>query len=111
VSAAQRLRLVRDDRGGDAGSAIIEFVFVAVIVMVPLVYLVVAVAAVQRSQLGVAQAAREAGRAFATSSGPAEAQVRVAAAVRLCGMSPTARTVAPARSRLEWRRARDSRCA
>jgi Flp pilus assembly protein TadG len=83
VSAAHRLRLVRDDRGGDAGSAIIEFVFVAVIVMVPLVYLVVAVAAVQRSQLGVAQAAREAGRAFATSSGPAEAQVRVAAAVRL----------------------------
>jgi hypothetical protein len=83
VSAAERLRSVRGDRGGDAGSAIIEFVFVAVMVMVPLVYLVVAVAAVQRSQLGVAQAAREAGRAFATSSGPAQAQVRVAAAVRL----------------------------
>ncbi len=51
--------------------------------MVPLVYLIVAVAAVQRSQLAVSQAAREAGRAFATSSEPAQAQVRVAAAVRL----------------------------
>ncbi len=69
--------------GGDEGSAIIEFVFVAVIVMVPLVYLIVAVAAVQRSQLAVSQAAREAGRAFATSRDPAEAQVRVATAVRL----------------------------
>jgi Flp pilus assembly protein TadG len=79
----------RDDAGhadagcADAGSAIIEFVFVAVIVMVPLVYLIVAVAAVQRSQLAVSQAAREAGRAFATSGNPAQAQVRVAAAVRL----------------------------
>lgn len=82
--ASQRARVVvRGDRGGDGGSAIIEFVFVAVIVMVPLVYFIVAVAVVQRSQLAVSQAAREAGRAFATSGGPAEAQVRVAAAVRL----------------------------
>jgi Flp pilus assembly protein TadG len=73
----------RRDRGGDGGSAIVEFVFVAVIVMVPLVYLIVAVAAVQRTQLAVSQAAREAGRAFATSSGAAQAQVRVSAAVRL----------------------------
>ncbi|MEP7020719.1 MAG: TadE/TadG family type IV pilus assembly protein [Pseudonocardiales bacterium] len=84
MTAVQRLHAAaRGDRGGDGGSAIIEFVFVAVIVMVPLVYLVVAVASVQRSQLAVSQAAREAGRAFATSSGPAEAQVRVGAAVRL----------------------------
>lgn len=67
----------------DRGSAIIEFVFVAVVVMVPLVYLVVAVASVQRSQLAVAQAAREAGRAIATSASPADAEVRVSAAVRL----------------------------
>lgn len=67
----------------DAGSAIIEFVFVAVIVMVPLVYLVVAVAAVQRNQLAVSQAAREAGRAFATSENPADVPVRVRTAVRL----------------------------
>lgn len=84
MTAGQRLRrVVRSDRGGDGGNAIIEFVFVAVIVMVPLVYFIVAVAVVQRSQLAVSQAAREAGRAFATSRGPAEAHLRVATAVRL----------------------------
>ncbi|MEP7179343.1 MAG: TadE/TadG family type IV pilus assembly protein [Pseudonocardiales bacterium] len=84
MTVARRWRRAgQDDRSGDVGSAIIEFVFVAVVVMVPLVYLIVAVAAVQRAQLAVSQAAREAGRAFATSNGPAQAQVRVAAAVRL----------------------------
>ena len=67
----------------DGGSAIIEFIFVAVIVMVPLVYLVVAVAAVQRSELAVTQAAREAGRAYATSDTPAEAIGRAQVAVRI----------------------------
>lgn len=73
----------RDWRRGDSGSAIIEFVFVAVIVMVPLVYLVAAVASVQRTQLAVTQAARDAGRAFATSNSAGEADARVRAAVRL----------------------------
>jgi Flp pilus assembly protein TadG len=68
---------------GDGGNAILEFIFVAVIVMVPLIYVIVAVATVQRSQLAVAQAAREAGRAFATSETPGDAAVRVTAAVRL----------------------------
>ena len=70
-------------RTDDSGNAILEFIFIAVIVMVPLVYVIVSVAAVQRSQLAVTQAAREAGRAFATSDTADEAQARVAAAVRL----------------------------
>jgi Flp pilus assembly protein TadG len=70
-------------RFDDDGSAIIEFVFVAVLVMVPLVYLIAAVATVQRNTLAVTQAARDAGRAFATSDEPAEARARVGAAVRL----------------------------
>jgi len=69
----------RDDRG----SAVVEFVFVALVVTVPLVYLIAAVAEVQRSQLAVTSAAREAGRAFATSDSAGEARARVAAAVRL----------------------------
>ncbi|MDT4932563.1 MAG: hypothetical protein QOK11_455, partial [Pseudonocardiales bacterium] len=77
-----RLLVARDD-SGDGGTAIIEFVFVAVIVMVPLVYLLVAVAVVQRSQLAVTQAAREAGRAFATSDTARDADLRAPAAVRL----------------------------
>jgi Flp pilus assembly protein TadG len=70
-------------RRDDGGNAIIEFVFVAVIVMVPLVYLIAAVATVQRNTLAVTQAARDAGRAFATSESEPEARERVAAAVRL----------------------------
>jgi Flp pilus assembly protein TadG len=77
------VRPVRLARSDDAGTAIVEFVFVALIVMVPLVYLIVAVAVVQRSQLAVSQAAREAGRAFATSAGPGDVAERVAAAVRI----------------------------
>jgi Flp pilus assembly protein TadG len=68
---------------GDDGNAIVEFVFLAVLVMVPLVYLIVAVATVQRSELAVAQAARQAGRAFATSASASDASVRVRAALRL----------------------------
>jgi Flp pilus assembly protein TadG len=67
----------------DSGNAIIEFIFVAVLVMMPLVYLIVAVATVQRSNLAVTQAAREAGRAFATSDRPDQTAARVNAAVRI----------------------------
>jgi Flp pilus assembly protein TadG len=67
----------------DGGSALIEFIFVAVIVMVPLVYLIVSVASVQRSELAVSQAAREAGRAFATADHAGEALPRARAAVRI----------------------------
>ena len=67
----------------DEGTAIIEFVFVAVIVMLPLVYLIVAVAGVQRSEFAVSQAAREAGRAFATSDRADEAMARAQVAVHI----------------------------
>jgi Flp pilus assembly protein TadG len=70
-------------RRDEGGSAIVEFVFLAVIVMVPLVYVVAAVATVQRNTLAVTQAARDAGRAFATAESGAEARERVTAAVRL----------------------------
>jgi hypothetical protein len=71
-------RLRRED-----GNAVIEFVFVAVVVLIPLVYFIVAVASVQRSTLGVTQAAREAGRAFATADSDADARGRAQVAVRL----------------------------
>jgi Flp pilus assembly protein TadG len=67
----------------DSGNAIVEFVWVAVLIMVPLLYLMVAVADLQRSQLAVTDAAREAGRAYATSDTAAQASVRVPAAVRI----------------------------
>jgi Flp pilus assembly protein TadG len=67
----------------DRGSAIIEFVFVTVIVLLPLIYVVVAAAAVQHSQLAVSEAAREAGRAYATSDSATHAAARALAAARI----------------------------
>jgi Flp pilus assembly protein TadG len=71
-----RARLACDD-----GNAVVEFVFVALVVMVPLIYLIVLFATIQRDQLAVTTAAREAGRAFATASTPEQgiSRARVAA--------------------------------
>jgi Flp pilus assembly protein TadG len=77
----ERLRLVRAE--GDRGTAIIEFVFVAVAVLVPLVYLIVSVAAVERNSLAVSNSAREAGRAYATAEDEATAPIRAQIAARL----------------------------
>lgn len=68
---------------GDEGSAVIEFVFAAVLMMVPLVYLVVTVATVQRAQLAVTNAARDAGRAFATGKTVDDGLARARVAARI----------------------------
>jgi Flp pilus assembly protein TadG len=67
----------------DSGNAAIEFIFVALMILVPIAYFVTAVAQVQRSNVSVAQAAREAGRAFASGESTADAVARARAAVRL----------------------------
>ena len=79
---AVRLRNNGDDVA-DVGNAVIEFIFVAVLILVPLVYFVVAVASVQRSSVAVTHAAREAGRAFATADSTDEGLQRAEVAVRL----------------------------
>lgn len=58
----------------DEGNAMVEFVFLGIILLIPLVYLVLAVSYVQRNVYGVTQAAREVGRAYATSGDPAAAR-------------------------------------
>lgn len=69
--------------GSDSGSAVVEFVFAAVLMMVPLVYLVVTVATVQQAQLAVTNAARDAGRAFATGKNVDDALARARVAARI----------------------------
>jgi Flp pilus assembly protein TadG len=59
----RRLGLV----GGDRGSALVEFVFIALVVFVPLVYIVAGFSAVQRGVFAATAAAREAGRALGTA--------------------------------------------
>lgn len=77
MSAVRRRRL------DDSGNAIIEFVFVAVLILVPTVYFVTAVASIGASRAAVAQAARESGRAFATADSTSAALARARVAVRL----------------------------
>lgn len=59
VSAA---RAVRRRLAGEGGSASLEFLTVGMILLVPLVYLVLAVASIQAAALGVEGAARQAAR-------------------------------------------------
>lgn len=67
----------------ERGSAMVEFCSLALLLMVPLVYAVLAVFRVQASAYGITAAAREAGRAFVTASDPelAERRAKAAAAV------------------------------
>lgn len=62
----------------------VEFVYLAVLLMIPLVYVLLSAFQVQRAAFGVTEAARQAGRAFVTSSaGSAEARAQAAAALAL----------------------------
>jgi hypothetical protein len=67
------------------GSALVEFVWLGMLLLVPLVYVLIAVFDVQRGAFGVAAASRAAGRAYALADTDAdgESRARRAAAVAL----------------------------
>jgi len=67
----------------ERGTALVELTWLAILFMVPLLYIVLAVFAVQRSSFGVSAAARAAGRAFVLSPTEAEARPRAFAAARV----------------------------
>lgn len=52
----------------DDGNAIVEFVYLAILLMVPLVYVLLAVFRVQGAAYAVSSATREAGRVFVTTT-------------------------------------------
>lgn len=68
---------------GDDGNALVEFTYLAVLLMVPLVYVLLTVFQVQRAAFGVTEAARQAGRAYAVSADPATGQAVALQAARL----------------------------
>ncbi len=70
-------------RSGEAGSALIEFIGLGLVLLLPLLYLLLSVFAVQRAAFAVTQAAREAGRAYATAPSESSAGRRAAYATRL----------------------------
>ena len=61
------MRRLRERLREETGSALVEFVFIALVVFVPLVYLVAGFSAVQRGVFASTEAAREAGRAIGTA--------------------------------------------
>jgi hypothetical protein len=77
------VRLRQEEEDGERGSAIVEFVFIALVVFLPLVYVIAGFSAVQRGVFAANAAAREAGRAMATAPDPVSGQARAEAAVGL----------------------------
>ncbi|MEI2671311.1 MAG: hypothetical protein V9G13_09280 [Marmoricola sp.] len=67
----------------EGGSAIVEFVWLALLMMVPLVYILLAVFDTQRASFATSAAARSAGRAFVTAPDSTSAHARARAAARL----------------------------
>ena len=65
---------------GDEGSAVVEFVGLTLVLLVPLVYLVLVVGRLQAATFAVEGAAREAARVFVASDEPADAAPRALAA-------------------------------
>lgn len=67
----------------DRGSASIEFVWLSIILLVPLVYVLMAVFEVQRAAYGTSAASRAAARAFVQAPDVATAERRAEVAARL----------------------------
>ena len=68
---------------GDDGNALVEFSYLAVLLMIPLVYVLLTVFQVQRAAFGVTEAARQAGRAYATATDEAQGRARARVAADL----------------------------
>jgi Flp pilus assembly protein TadG len=79
VIARTTPRLVRRE----SGSAVVEFIALAVLMVIPLIYLVMMMARLQAGSFAVSQAAREAGRAYVTSSNGETARHRADSAARI----------------------------
>lgn len=71
------------ERRAQAGSVVVEVVWLAVLLLVPLVYVVLAVFEVQRGAFAATAAARAAGRAYVLAPTPAEGELRARAAGRV----------------------------
>lgn len=73
---------VRRHRSDD-GSALLEMVWLSLILLIPLVYVLITLVTVQRSAYGVTEAARAAGRAYVLAPDPTTGRQRAIAAAQL----------------------------
>lgn len=79
-------------RWDDDGTAVVEFVYLAVLLMIPLMYVMINAFDVQRSAFGVTEAARQAGRTWVGGCGSGddkrdEAQLAARLALRDQGVA------------------------
>ncbi|WP_068401555.1 pilus assembly protein TadE [Kribbia dieselivorans] len=74
------MKATQHSRGGEDGSVVVEFVFLGLLLLIPLTYLVLMFARLQAGTYAVTHAARESGRVFIAASSPsAEGAARAAA--------------------------------
>lgn len=71
-------------RRGDEGTALVEFTWLALLLMVPVVYVLLAAFSVQRAAFAVTEGARQAGRAYVVADDPVTGRER---AVRAAGLA------------------------
>jgi hypothetical protein len=69
-----RLQEATQNANGDRGNAILEFHFLGLLLLVPLVYVMLAVLDVQRASYGTTQAAREAARVYSVTGDLTQAE-------------------------------------
>lgn len=67
----------------EAGNAVVEFIWLGLLLLVPLVYILIAVFDVQRGAFGVNAAARAAGRAYTLADTVQQAELRARQAARV----------------------------
>lgn len=64
----------------EGGTAVIEFVWLAILLLIPLIYLILCLARLQAGSYAVTQGAREAARAYVTAEDDSSGQARARAA-------------------------------
>lgn len=72
-------------KGDDEGTAIIEFIWLGLLLMIPLAYLVISLFSVQRTAFAVSAATRAAGRAWVSAPAGSDRDQRALLAARLAG--------------------------
>lgn len=90
----KRVRTVAED---DDGNAVLEFIFLGLLLLVPVVYLVLTVGALQGASFAVVGAADQAAKVFVDAESPEQANARALQAVHLAvtdfGFPPEAAAV------------------
>jgi Flp pilus assembly protein TadG len=80
--AARWLRPLAERTRGERGTALVEFSWLAILLLVPLIWIVLSVFEVQRGAFAISAAARAAGRAYALADSDALGQARAEYAAR-----------------------------